>query len=317
MGLETATYLSDLVSTNPLSTDKKKQGDDHLRLIKAALQATFPNASRAWRMPDFASKTVTGAIAPADENKTLLCDTSGGTFTLTLPSPAFAGWTVTVMKTTTDANVVFVAPPGGNINTNVGAVAKIRVSTAFKEYKFVWTGSAFIEFDCMEEPGTILNFYGASAPVGYTFVYGQTLSGTSADYPQLYARRASLVMPDLRGRVEFGKDNMGSDAGRLTTAGGGIDGDTLEAVGSTESFAIAQENLPAVNFTGSNTLPIKYTPTAANLTGNATNLVNQLGAGGLTANTEAGTITVSSGGSGVALKRVPPGIVCNKILRLC
>lgn len=42
MALETGTYISDLVVTNPTSADPKSQGDDHLRLIKSALKATFP-----------------------------------------------------------------------------------------------------------------------------------------------------------------------------------------------------------------------------------------------------------------------------------
>lgn len=47
MGLESATYISQLVSTNPTSTDPKSQGDDHLRLIKSTLQNTFPNVTNA------------------------------------------------------------------------------------------------------------------------------------------------------------------------------------------------------------------------------------------------------------------------------
>lgn len=48
MALESATYISDLVSTNPVgATDPKSQGDDHIRLIKAAVKATFPNVSGA------------------------------------------------------------------------------------------------------------------------------------------------------------------------------------------------------------------------------------------------------------------------------
>lgn len=42
MGLETGNYISDLVVTNPTSTDPKSQGDDHLRLIKSVLKTTFP-----------------------------------------------------------------------------------------------------------------------------------------------------------------------------------------------------------------------------------------------------------------------------------
>src|SRR4051812_30424495 len=47
MGIEIGTYISDLVATNPLSTDVKSAGDDHLRLIKSTVKTTFPNISGA------------------------------------------------------------------------------------------------------------------------------------------------------------------------------------------------------------------------------------------------------------------------------
>lgn len=47
MALETGTYISDLVTTNPAAGDAKSQGDDHIRLIKSTLQATFPAGSQA------------------------------------------------------------------------------------------------------------------------------------------------------------------------------------------------------------------------------------------------------------------------------
>jgi hypothetical protein len=47
MALETATYLSSLVATNPTSSDAVKLGDDHIRLLKSVLLATFPNLNGA------------------------------------------------------------------------------------------------------------------------------------------------------------------------------------------------------------------------------------------------------------------------------
>jgi len=47
MGLETANDISELVPANPAGSDETAQGDDHIRLIKAVLQATFPNISGA------------------------------------------------------------------------------------------------------------------------------------------------------------------------------------------------------------------------------------------------------------------------------
>lgn len=42
MPLETGEFITDLVITNPLGTDPKAQGDDHLRLLKKVLQQSFP-----------------------------------------------------------------------------------------------------------------------------------------------------------------------------------------------------------------------------------------------------------------------------------
>lgn len=51
MPLESVTFISDLVVTNPVNaTDQVAQGDDHIRNIKSALLATFPN--------------ITGAVTP-------------------------------------------------------------------------------------------------------------------------------------------------------------------------------------------------------------------------------------------------------------
>ncbi len=330
MSLEAGTYVSDLDAANPPGTDQKKQGDDHLRLIKSVLKATFPNADRAWRMPEIGSKSSIGTIASTDESKWVLCDTSGGSFTLTLPTPTIDGWVVRVMKTTTDSNVVFVAPPSGNISTNVGAIATVRVGVPFKEYTFVWTGGLFIEFDGLEEPATVLDYFAATAPVGYAFVYGQTLSGVSADYPKLYARRSSLVMPDLRGRTTFGKDDMGgSAASRLTTAGGGIDGATLDAAGGAQTTTMVRANLPNVTLTVTGSVAVTVGGQAAQGVGAAAGSTSVQSPGGTsvyaTSAFGAMTATFSNGVSSslngnvaqTAMQTLPPGIVCNKIMRLC
>lgn len=47
MALETGTYIDALVATNPASTDALSQADDHLRLLKSTLKATFPNVTGA------------------------------------------------------------------------------------------------------------------------------------------------------------------------------------------------------------------------------------------------------------------------------
>ena len=47
MALETSTYINGLVATNPTSTDNVGDGDNHIRLLKSTIKATFPNITGA------------------------------------------------------------------------------------------------------------------------------------------------------------------------------------------------------------------------------------------------------------------------------
>ena len=47
MALESTTYIDGLVSTNPTGTDARSQGDDHIRLVKSSVKATFPSLTGA------------------------------------------------------------------------------------------------------------------------------------------------------------------------------------------------------------------------------------------------------------------------------
>jgi hypothetical protein len=47
MGLETGTYINSLVTTNPTGADLRSQGDDHIRLLKSTIKASFPDVDDA------------------------------------------------------------------------------------------------------------------------------------------------------------------------------------------------------------------------------------------------------------------------------
>ena len=63
MGLETGTFISDLDAANPLPADKRRQGDDHLRLIKATIKNTFPNINGAVTVTDEQLNFLSGLTA--------------------------------------------------------------------------------------------------------------------------------------------------------------------------------------------------------------------------------------------------------------
>lgn len=76
--------------------------------------------------------------------------------------------------------------------------------------------------------GVVHDFAGTVAPQGWLMCFGQAVSRTT--YANLFAKigttygagdgSSTFNLPDARGRVSAGKDNMGgTTAGRLTTAG--------------------------------------------------------------------------------------------------
>ena len=84
MGLESTTYISGLDSANPLATDPKSQGDDHLRLIKSAVKASFPCVTGAvtathTQLNDVANKVVTGGALGTPSSGALTNCTADGT----------------------------------------------------------------------------------------------------------------------------------------------------------------------------------------------------------------------------------------------
>lgn len=91
--------------------------------------------------------------------------------------------------------------------------------------------------------GSIMAFGGATVPTGWLLCYGQVVSRTT--YALLFAiigiaygagdGSTTFNLPDLRGRIPLGKDDMGgSPANRVTDAVSGITGATLGASGGDE-----------------------------------------------------------------------------------
>lgn len=143
MGLEAATYVNDLTATNPLSTDKRKQGDDHLRLIKSVLKATFPNSDRPFYFDSYEAITGNHTVDAADQNRVFGASSTGGAFTVTLPTDLGAsldGFRVSIVKLETNANRVTVAPNSGTIN----GVASLSITNVGDRIDAIWTGAEWV-----------------------------------------------------------------------------------------------------------------------------------------------------------------------------
>jgi hypothetical protein len=136
MGLESATFINGLVETNPTSSDNANQGDNHLRLIKAALKATFPN--------------LTGAVTATQA-------------TLNTPYLPLAGGTLTGGLAGTTASFSGAVTATGGVVGNASTATTLQTARTINGVSF--NGSANISFgtDSVAEGSTNLYFSNARA----------------------------------------------------------------------------------------------------------------------------------------------------------
>ena len=228
MALESATFLSGLVATNPTGSDVKGQGDDHIRLIKAVLVATFPNATRAFRFETVLTKTGAYPIVAADQRAVILANATSGAFTLTLPalSTVFEGWCVTIIRINSGANAVTV---DGNGSETINGAANRALSTQYQSETYIVAGSEWkihgsydpalattAYVDAAVSAAALVGegkmWYTASAPTLWKICDGSAIS--RATYSALFAvigttygvgdGSTTFNLPDLRGRVPVG-----------------------------------------------------------------------------------------------------------------
>ncbi len=81
MALESASWVTQLNSSNPTATDPVSEGDDHLRMLKTVLKNSFPSTSTAAIIPNVSGQS--GKYLTTDGT-----DTSWGT--VSAASPGFA-----------------------------------------------------------------------------------------------------------------------------------------------------------------------------------------------------------------------------------
>ncbi|HET9285680.1 MAG TPA: phage tail protein [Candidatus Angelobacter sp.] len=144
--------------------------------------------------------------------------------------------------------------------------------------------------------GSIMFWPSGVFPTGWIGMFGQVLA--QASFPELFSVIGSTYntggegagnfrMPDTRGRAIINIDNAGgTPANRITTAGSGINGAVIGAVGGGQNETIAQNQLPNVSptFTGT---PV--TPTMATAHAN----IGLVTGGGITALTESAVVAAN------------------------
>ncbi|MDR3473322.1 MAG: tail fiber protein [Devosia sp.] len=174
--------------------------------------------------------------------------------------------------------------------------------------------------------GALMDFAAATAPSGWLLCYGQAISRTT--YAALFAvigttfgagdGSTTFNVPDFRGRIAAGLDNMGgAAASRLTAGGSGITGTTLGAVGGAETNTLSIAQMPQHSH-GVTDPGHSHSYTKVSGTNGDANGANwQSYTSTTTDSTGASTtgISIQNAGSGAAHNNTQPTLVVTKIIK--
>jgi microcystin-dependent protein len=199
-------------------------------------------------------------------------------------------------------------------------------------YRFVYRTSpdAWIAHGLFNtrEVGEIVDYAGSSAPSLWLLCYGQAISRTT--YSSLFSVLSTTYgvgngsttfnVPDCRGRVTAGQDDMGgTSADRLTNLSGGLNGDTLGTTGGAESVTLTASHLPdhSITITDPGHTHSVSAPTS-NAAGGTSGTVSAAISSTTTASNTTGITaafgTTARGGAQTAHNNVQPTIIVNKII---
>jgi microcystin-dependent protein len=205
-----------------------------------------------------------------------------------------------------------ILPGGANITTAAGDVAEFIKESAPGVGNWRCTyytranGQPIAGAVGSTPSGMLAPFAGSTAPAGWLLTHGQAVSRTT--YAALFAvisttygvgdGSTTFNLPDLRGRVVAGVDNMGGTAAnRITSGGSGITGTTLGASGGMETHSLTIAQLAAHTHSGG-------------FTSSGGPVID----GGSAQNVGSGT-TTGSQGSGSPHQNTQPTIVLNYIIK--
>jgi microcystin-dependent protein len=262
------TQLTDYTPNDPFPAQVHEESLDKLTFMNQQQQEEI---DRSFKFAETDAGTASIPVASERANKYLAFDAEGNvvaaqgstsdviasTFGASLIDDADASaarttlglGSLSTLSTVATANIT-------DANVTTAKIADSAVTTA--KINNAAVTSAKLASGLAFTAGMLMPYAGASAPTGWLLCYGQSLDRTT--YADLFtaigttygsADGSSFNLPDLRGRVIAGQDDMGgASANRLTDAvTGGLNGDTLGDTGGTESHTLTSAQSGLVGHT--------------------------------------------------------------------
>jgi hypothetical protein len=219
MALETATYIDGLVATNPAASDAISTADDHLRLIKSTIKATFPNINAPVTKTAAELNVATAPLAsPALTGTPTAPTASAGTNTTQIATTAYVQGEKTALL-----DAVY---PVGSIYTNAANATNPATLLGFGTWVAFGAGRVMVGFsaadplfDTAEETGGSKD----STVISHTHSYSATTSSNGSHAHDLYIPNSGYNLAGGAGVVSAtgtNTANAGYTVSNLTASAG-------------------------------------------------------------------------------------------------
>ena len=194
MALESATYISELVDTNPVVGDPVGQGDDHLRMLKVVLKTQFSGLAGTTAITTDESEM---NLLDGGYEGTAVVSTgeSAGTKFLREDGDATCSWQVP-----TDTNTTYTAGPGldltgtkfsGDLTSNgglefsgAGDSGTLQVATGISQYDVAQFAASVADNDFLKIDGTAVEGRTATEVLSDISSIDNSWSGSQRGTPQ-------------------------------------------------------------------------------------------------------------------------------------
>lgn len=285
-------------------------------------------------------------FATIDSNisSTLTVSLSSSSVTLTASQAKNMAFTLTGTLTA-DVSLIYPAKGGffivrnatsGNyrvtVLTSAGGSAGVTISQG--DVALLYSDGTNVRFGdgaARVPPGTIADFGGSGVPTGWLLCDGSAINRTT--YAALYTTIGTIYgsgdgfttfnLPDCRGRLRGGRDDMGgSSAGRITFAGSGIGGTFLGGNGGAQNVTLTTTEIPV--FTPSGSVFVTYPAQGYLLSIGGTSYQAGSSAAAFNSYSNASTsppsgqsfaLSMNQIGGGGAHLNMPPTIIFNTIIK--
>lgn len=190
MGLESATYISQLTATNPTTSDPVSQGDDHLRLIKSVLQSQFTTLGAAAVTTTAAELNLLDGVTTLAQEGTAILSTgeTGTTKFLRVDGDNSSSWQVPP-----DTNTTYTAGDGLDLTGTAFSTdllanggleiqsTELSVAQGISQYDVAQFAAGVVDNDFLKVDGTAVEGRSASevlSDIAALPLAGGTMTGT-------------------------------------------------------------------------------------------------------------------------------------------